>query len=107
MKTRHGIFYNLHESSYVAQVGRHKYYFSSQSHLDKFNERYPFFRKEFEDKLKDRYGIRINFNLISQLLLYKKIETRGFLVESGGEYYTCLDHIKLIGVNQIQRNLQI
>lgn len=107
MKTRHGIFYNLHESSYVAQLGRHKYYFSSQSHLDKFIERYPLFRKEFENKLKDRYGIRIDFSLLTQLIFYKKIETRGFLVKSDGEYYSCLEHIKLSGVNQIQRNLQI
>lgn len=107
--TRNGICYDLEKSPYSITKGYSKdlvitYKYSSELYIDKFNEKLEKNRKKFNDSLSNRFGMNIQNNVLCDILLYSKVETRGFYILINEEEYKCLNTIKLIGVNQIEQN---
>ena len=79
--TKKGIYHNLNESTYTASNEEVVMYFSSKVYLKKFMIRYKQHREKFNKRveLKDQ-TIPLNFDTLSDLLLYEELETRGFLI---------------------------
>lgn len=94
-KTRRGVYYELNETEYRYTLRNVTYYFSSKNHLEKFKERFDEENQSINYMFKRRYGIKFNFDILSDLLLYKKVETRGFLIEIEGVRYKCLEQVHL------------
>lgn len=80
MITRNGICYDLSVSEYRATVNSTTYVFSSQLHLDKFLERLTDNREKVNKSLSKRFNIPVDVSALADMVLYKKIETRGFLI---------------------------
>lgn len=107
--TRSGIAYNLTTSPYIVELKYRddlvvKYYFSSELYVNKFNEKLQKNHEKLKESLFKRFKIEINIDELSDILLYSKVETRGFFIQINDEDVTCLSTIKLIGVNQIQKS---
>lgn len=74
--TARGIYHNLKESKYIVTNGEIDIYFSSAVYRKKFLDRY----KQEREVLKRKIGIMgesFNFDIISDLALYRTIEKRG------------------------------
>lgn len=80
MITRNGICYDLSVSEYRTTVNQLTYVFSSQLHLDKFMERLEDNRKVINKSLTKRFKLPVDVSTLADMVLYKKIETRGFLI---------------------------
>ena len=107
--TRNGITYNLTSSPYIVELKYRddlviKYYFSSELYVNKFNEKLEKHHTTIKESLSKRFKIEIDIDELSDILLYSKIETRGFYIKINEEDYTCLNIIRLTGVNQIQKS---
>jgi hypothetical protein len=99
MRTRNGIYYDLSKSVYKCRINdtHTVFIFSSDLHLVKFEEQIQKNRDEFNIKMKARYGIECNMKALPDILLYKKLETRGFLVLTEGGQALCLENLTLNG----------
>lgn len=96
--TRGGVFYNLYDSPYTVQLSSgHILYFSSNNHKMKYIEEYQAYVDYVNESLSRRFKFNIKIDTIGLIVFYSKVETRGFLVVKGGEYYTCLNNLKLNG----------
>lgn len=102
--TRNGIVYNLKLSPYTIGLNNITYYFSSQNHLEKFTEKLTENREVINYSLSKRFSITVNVNVLADLILYAKVETRGFLVKHKGEFYSCKKDIILSGVTVTKKN---
>lgn len=80
MKTRSGIYYDLSESNFLFVVEPFVLVFSSALNKIKFKNQIKEFIKENNEKILKKYGIECNTKYVSSLLLYQKIEHRGFYV---------------------------
>lgn len=78
------IYKDLNESEYVFRYFELELYFSSMFYYKKFKKEYFNFIKNETDKLKIKLRCNINCDKILLLLLYKKIEKRGFRAIYGG-----------------------
>lgn len=99
MVTRNGIFYDLSKSVYklkIVDTGM-IFVFSSDLHRTKFEEQQMKNRHEHNIKMTARYRINFRMTVLPDLLLYKKIETRGFLVINEGGQKLCQENLLLIG----------
>lgn len=98
MKTKSGIEYNLKYSTYHANFDGVNFIFSSQLHLSKFLKQREINNKNISLSLTHRFKFDINAQILSDIYLYQKIETRGFLIRTDkGVYVSCLKSLKLIG----------
>jgi len=106
MVTRNGVYYDLTKSTFKFTTPDTKmtFIFSSDLHMFKFEDQYKAFRKEQNLKLKARYRIEIVTTVLSDLVLYKKIETRGFLVINEGGQILCQENLILIGERATRKN---
>ena len=107
--TRRGVCYDLYKTPYRIQYDYENgtcimFMFSSQTNLEKFNERLTDNREKTNDSLSKRFKFEIKQDIICDLRLYKNVETRGFLICSNGEYIECLEHIQLNGVEVMKKN---
>lgn len=107
--TRSGITYNLTTSPYIVELKYRddlviKYYFSSELYVNKFNEKLEKHNTSIKNSLSKRFKIEINLDELSDILLYSKVETRGFFIQINDEDFKCLNTIRLTGVNQIQKS---
>lgn len=84
MMTRNNVFYNLENSIYFYEIGNIKYVFSSKLHLYKFKQKILSNRDEFNIFYEKKLKIICDLSVLSDLLLYDKIETRGFLIYING-----------------------
>lgn len=75
------IYNDLNESTYIFEYEKLKFYFSSQFYMEKFIRNYEIFLKSETNKLKVKYRCDVSFDYLILLLLYKKIEKRGFKVK--------------------------
>lgn len=87
--TKNGICHDLKSSPYTFTCGdtNTKYFFSSQLHLNKFVENYANNRIDTCAVLTSKLKFTFKGNEISDLILYSKIENRGFyFIRNGVEY---------------------
>lgn len=74
------VYNNIDESTYIFEYDKLKFYFSSQFYLNKFKNEYSNFLKDEQMKIKLKYKCNIYCDDMILLLLYKRIEKRGFKV---------------------------
>lgn len=75
------IEYDLNLSNYKFKYKGLDFVFSSEFNMKRFAEKIEDYVKQETLKLKCRYGnLNINFELFLSVVLYKKIEKRGFLI---------------------------
>ena len=105
--TRRGIANNLDISPYTLIVDYDneslEYVFSSQRYKDDFYNKYIDNRIKINESLSNRFKMNIEFDKLCDLVLYSKIEKRGFLIK-GKEEYRCLSNIRLSGANLMTVN---
>lgn len=80
MITRNGVCYDLQMSPYRYTKNGLTFVFSSQTHLDKFKTKYKENRDIVNYSLTKRFKINVNVSQIADIVLYRKVETRGFLI---------------------------
>jgi hypothetical protein len=99
MKTRNGIYYDLTKSTYKLKLNDNNitFVFSSDLHRTKFEEQYKQNRTEHNLKFHARYRIDMDMKLLPDILLYKRIETRGFLLIDEGGRNIWQQNLRLIG----------
>ena len=95
--SRNGIVYNLNISPYRITIDDLTFYFSSINHLEKFSEKLNENRKIIKHSLSMRFGFTVNITLLADIVLYSRVETRGFLITSNGRIYQCKKDIILSG----------
>lgn len=78
--TRWGVYHNLKESEYAISNNEIALFFSSVVNRSKFMDRYFEHRIEYKEKLKDNVLDSMNYTILADITLYKKIEKRGFRV---------------------------
>jgi len=101
--TKRGIVYDLYKSPYRVTYDNIKFIFSSQLHQDKFVKRRQENVTEYRKKLEKKYGLTVLTESLFDVLLYKEIETRGFLIYSKGDEITCLKAVVVTG-EELKRN---
>lgn len=74
------IYNDINESNYMFTYDRLIFYFSSKFYLEKFTREYSNFIKDETMKFKIKYKCNAYIDEMLLLLLYKKIEKRGFKV---------------------------
>lgn len=98
--TKNGICYDLENSPYFCQVGSWKMYFSSPAHLLKFKNGLEAHTDWLNDSMQRRFKFCMDLALVSAFTLYRKVETRGFLIteELTGVEYKCPESIEFRGI---------
>lgn len=81
MVTSRGIYYDLNETLYTYRLKDLKFYFSSKKYRDKFIKESKDFCKLETYKLEQRYSTILLNDEFFLILLYNKIEKRGFQIE--------------------------
>jgi len=102
--TRRGVAYNFRASPYRFRIDSTIYIFSSRLHLDKFKFAYLENRVAQNLKLEKRYGYTINFTTYHDLVLYEKIESRGFLIEDNDRNFIEKLEVSIKG-EKLERNI--
>ena len=99
MVTRNGIYYDFTKSKYRYKITDTEItlVFSSDLHMIKFEEQYLQHRKEHNIKFSSRFRINILITVLPDLILYKRIETRGFLIINERGQKLCQENLLLIG----------
>lgn len=108
MPSRNGIFYNLSESPW--RLSRHGmiFYFSSETHYNRFLREVDKRERQMTETMSHRVGCFVNMEIPACVQLYRQVEQRGFLVRidliidnvvyGKGVYATCLEHLELDGL---------
>lgn len=90
--------YNMDETPYILEIDGVTYYFSTFLHMAKFKRLYISNRNDISEKLSNRYRIYIQCNVLADINLYIKTETRGFkIVDRNGVEYICPSQVLLNG----------
>lgn len=95
--TRNGVEYQLDKSPFIFELNNLIFYFSSNNHLNKFTSNLEKFICDMRYKFLERYGYYCYFDLLFLLILYSKIETRGFYIKYEGREYKCKNQVTLDG----------
>lgn len=74
------VVYDLKDSPFAVTIGRITYKFSSSLHKSKFIERIVSNREYYHNSILYRFKLKTNVTTWADILLYSKIETRGFLI---------------------------
>lgn len=78
--TLRGVYHNLKESKYVVSNEDITFFFSSEHTLNKFMNGYENNRKVFYNKNTHLSDKPLNFDILPDIELYKRVEKRGFYV---------------------------
>ena len=97
MISRNGVCYDLNVSPYKCTINDVTFVFSSKLHLKKFKTKLNDNRKSINDSLTKRFNICVDVSTLADIVLYRKIESRGFLVYSEGKEL-CQNNIICHGV---------
>ena len=97
MKTRNGVYYDLKNSCYRTTVDGLTFVFSSKSHLDKFRKKLKENREIINYSLTKRFKVTVNVSQLADIVLYRKIETRGFLILTNEGNTICQRNVKFDG----------
>lgn len=91
------IYNDLNDSDYTFQYNNLTFYFSSRFYLEKFKNSFIEFLKTENDKLNIKFMGKIKCDEMILILLYKKIEKRGFkILKNGKELNNYLYSIDII-----------
>lgn len=108
MLSRRGVTYDFESSPYVYELfyenNKIEFVFSSKLHYNKFNEKYLTYRDKIAISLSKRFNLNISMSILSDILLYRKIENRGFLIKYNDEVIKWLNIIELDGQMKILKN---
>jgi len=98
MPTRNNIYHDLAQSPFSVTSCHIVYHFSSRIYYRKFTDRLWENREEINRSLSERFKVEINVPVLCDLVLYSKIEKRGFRIttEKEGDII-CLDNLKFAG----------
>ena len=83
MYTRDGICYDLNKSIYKSTQNGVTFVFSSKLYKEKFESKLKEHRESINKSLSNRFRISIDVSTLADVVLYMKIEKRGFLIEAG------------------------
>ncbi|MBQ8426181.1 MAG: hypothetical protein IJX16_00250 [Clostridia bacterium] len=97
MITRNGVCYDLNISSYRCKVDNLTFVFSSKLHLDKFKKKYKENRDIVNYSLTKRFNINVDVSQLADVVLYRKIETRGFLIVTATGEELCQNQMVFVG----------
>lgn len=97
MISRNGVYYDLTMSMYRYKVGNLTFVFSSKLHLDKFKKKLKENRDIINYSLTKRFNIAVDVSQLADVVLYRKIETRGFLIVTGEGNELCQNNITYVG----------
>ena len=97
MITRNGIYYDLTKSCYRLKVNDYIFVFSSQLHLKNYKLKLNENREKINNSLTNRFKITVDVSELADIILYRKIETRGFLIVTKGGTELCQKDIKCVG----------
>ena len=97
MLTKNGICYDLDITPYAVETETGIYYFSSRFYMEKFKEELKQNRDTINSSLKNRFNVSIVFNSLCDIVLYSRIEKRGFKIYRNGVFYKCLTEVELNG----------
>lgn len=104
MLTRNGVCYDLSISKFRCKHNGLTFVFSSQLHLDKFESRVKENRDIINYSLTKRFNIPVNVSTLADVVLYRKIETRGFLIEVEEEEIECQKSLRFDGGKMTLQN---
>lgn len=103
--TRNGVCYDLSISEYRFTEGELTFVFSSKLHLEKFKKKLRENRDIVNYSLSKRFGFTVNVSYLADVVLYKKIETRGFLIVTNEGKELCQrSNLKFVGGKVIPQN---
>lgn len=106
--TRNGVCYDFYKTPYKVEMNYNNkkitYHFSTQNNVDKFLNKLKENRKKLNESLTNRFKIQITNDVLCDLKLYNKIETRGFLILADGVFIECQEHIQLDGDVLMSKN---
>lgn len=97
MITRNGVCYDLSISPYRWTNGELTFMFSSKPHLDKFKKKMKENRDIINYSLSKRFNFTVNVSELADVVLYRKIETRGFLIVTREGKELCPNNIRFDG----------
>ena len=97
MITRNGVCYDLSISPYRYTVDGLVYMFSSKPHLDKFKKKLKENRDIINYSLSKRFNVGVDVSQLADVVLYRKIETRGFLIVTVEGKEICQNSITYTG----------
>jgi hypothetical protein len=104
MLTRGGICYDLSISPYIHTSGEITYHFSSENHKQKFIKQQENHRKNISKSLSNRFGLLVEVDILADIVLYKKIESRGFHISTNEGTESCLNNLKCGNLKMTLRN---
>ena len=93
MITKNGVCYDFSISPYRLTVGGLTYVFSSKPHLEKFKKKLKENRDIINYSLTKRFNFNVNVSELADIVLYRKIETRGFLIVTRSGIKLCQNNI--------------
>ena len=106
--SRGGICYNLEVTPFFIKNKYEGYEvifnFSSDFYKNKFKTQIDKHREKINESLSKRFGLLYINPILADIVLYSKVETRGFYLLINNKEFKCLSNIKLSGVNQIQKS---
>ena len=97
MYTRDGICYDLNKSIYKSTQNGVTFVFSSKLYKEKFESKLKEHRENINKSLSNRFRISIDVSTLADVVLYMKIEKRGFLIEAKDEKLQCRSHLQFVG----------
>lgn len=104
MFTRNGVCYDLQRSTYRITVDSLTFVFSSRLHLDKFKAKLNENRDIINYSLSRRFGFTIEVSRLADIVLYKRIETRGFLIVTNEGLELWQENLKFGGGKATKKN---
>lgn len=104
--TRSNIAYDLTISPHVLPIEYHadnviEYVFSSELYKQKFLDQRDEQHLKIKESLSKRFGYEVGSIILSDLVLYRKIEKRGFLLKINEDVITCPELVRLDGMMPI------
>ena len=98
MISRKGVCYDFSISPYRFNIMGLTYVFSSELHLSNFKSKYMENRDIINYSLSKRFKLNIDASQLADVVLYRKIETRGFLIVTDNGVELCQNDIKCNGL---------
>lgn len=105
MLSRNGVCYDLEKTHYKTTVNGLTFMFSSRLHLEKFKAKLYENRRTINNSLSKRFSLSIDVSQLADIVLYKKVETRGFLIVTNEGNNLWLENLQFVGGTATQRNL--